>query len=138
MDCRIVFYSARKTSFCERALQKSFLELDLTLSGTSFATDAGSLGTQLVDAFGKCDMTFVIGGLDFNDYRSVRDIISRAAADSGVDEYKKLKNEHGEDGYVLRAQHQLLIILPDEPEQIQHIMQGPINGYIKIIDKARV
>lgn len=138
MDCRIVFYSARKTSFCERALQKSFLELDLTLSGTSFATDAGSLGAQLVDAFSQCDLTFVIGGLDFSDYRSVKDIISRAAADSDIDEYKKLKNENGEDGYVLRAQNQLLIILPDEPQQIEDIMQGPINGYIKINDNARV
>ena len=24
MDCRLVFYSARKTSFCERALKKSY------------------------------------------------------------------------------------------------------------------
>ncbi len=138
MDCRIVFYSARKTSFCERALQKSFLELDLTLTGATFATDAGSLGAQLVDAFSQCDLTFVIGGLDFNDYRSVRDIISRAAAESVIDEYKKLRNEKGEDGYVLRAQDQLLIILPDEPEQIEDIMQGPINRYIKINDNARV
>ena len=35
MDCRLVFYSARKTSFCERALKKSFLELDLKLLKTS-------------------------------------------------------------------------------------------------------
>ena len=51
---------------------------------------------------------------------------------------EKLKNENGADGYVLRAQNQLLIILPDEPEQIEDIMQGPINGYIKINDNARV
>ena len=29
MNCRLVFFAARKTSFCERALQKSFSELDL-------------------------------------------------------------------------------------------------------------
>lgn len=138
MDCRIVFYSARKTSFCERALKKSFPELDLTLSGVSFATDAGTLGAWLVEAFRKCDLTFVIGGLDFGDYRSVKEIISRAVTDSSIDECKKLKNENGEDGYVLRAQNQLLIMLPDEPEQIETIMQGPINGYIKINDNARV
>ena len=138
MDCRIVFYSARKTSFCERAILKSFPELDLTLSGVSFATNANTLGEQLINAFRKCDLTFIIGGLDFSDYRSVKGIISRAAADSAVDECKKLKNENGEDGYVLRAKNQLLIMLPDEPEQIEDIMQGPINRYIKINDKTRV
>ncbi len=138
MDCSIVFYSARKTSFCERALKKSFPQLDLALSGGSFATDARTLGAQLIEAFCKCDLTFIIGGLNFTDHRSVRKIISRAVVDSTIDECKKLKNESGEDGYVLRAQNQLLIMLPDEPEQIEAIMQGPINGYIKINDNARV
>lgn len=138
MDCRIVFYSARKTSFCERALKKSFPQLDLTLSGVSYATNARTLGDQLIEAFCQCDLTFIIGGLNFADYRSVKEIVSRAVVDSTIDECKKLKNESGEDGYVLRAQNQLLIMLPDEPEQIEAIMQGPINGYIKLNDKARV
>jgi len=138
MDCRIVFYSARKTSFCERALKKSFPELGLTISGVSFAIDANTLGAELMGAFRKCNITFIIGGLDFSDSRSVKGIVSRAVADSNIDECKKLKNENGEDGYVLRARNQLLVMLPDKPEQIEDIMQGPINRYIKIYDKARV
>lgn len=89
-------------------------------------------------AFRKCNITFIIGGLDFSDSRSVKGIVSRAVADSNIDECKKLKNENGEDGYVLRARNQLLVMLPDKPEQIEDIMQGPINRYIKIYDKARV
>lgn len=138
MDCRIVFYSARKTSFCEKSLQKNFSELGLVLADTSFATNSQSLGNLLIDAFNKCDVVFVIGGLGFSDHRSISGIISHAVADANVDECKKLKNEIGDDGYVLKAQRQLLILLPDEPQQIEKIMQGPIRGYIKIKDKARV
>ena len=40
---------------------------------------------------------------------------------------KRLKNENGDDGYVVRAANQILILLPDEPEQIESIMQGPLR-----------
>ena len=94
MNCRLVFFAARKTSFCERALQKSFSELDLEHVKSCYATDSEHLGNELTDAF------------------------------------KKLKNEHGDDGYVVRAANQILILLPDEPEQIESIMQGPLRKYI--------
>ncbi len=138
MDCRIIFYAARKTSFCERALRKSFSELNLSLTDVSFATDRGSLGDGLIEAFKRCDVVFVIGGLGFHDSRAIQSIISHAVKDSVVDDYKKLKNDSGNDGYILRAQNQLLVLLPDEPEQIEAVMQGPVSGYIKITENARV
>lgn len=42
----------------------------------------------------------------------------------------KAENENGDDGYVVRAANQILILLPDEPEQIESIMQGPLRKYI--------
>ncbi len=138
MDCRIIFYAARKTSFCERALRKSFSELNLSLTDVSFATDRGTLGDSLIEAFKRCNVVFVIGGLSFHDDRAIHSIISHAVSDSVVDDYKKLKNISGHDGYVLKAQNQLLVLLPDEPEQIEAVMQGPISGYIKITENARV
>ncbi len=136
MDCRIVFYFAKKTSFCERSLKKSFSELGLTDSGTFFATSAESLGGQLIEGFKKSDLVFIIGGLDFDDFRSVKRIISRAVSDTEIDEVKKLKNAGGSDGYVLKAQNQLLVMLPDFPQQIEEIMQGNLSGYIKNFDSS--
>ena len=133
MDCRIIFYSARKTSFCERSLRKSFLELNLNLAEVSFSTDRVNLGKLLDEAFTECDTVFVIGGLSFEDDRALPTIISHAVSDTEIDEYKKLRNESGEDGYLLRADSQLLVLLPDEPEQIEGIMQGPVSGYIKSV-----
>lgn len=130
MNCRLVFFAARKTSFCERALQKSFSELDLELVKTCFATDSAQLGNELTDAFKKLNVVFVVGGLGFDDEKGIKSIISRALCETPVNDCKKLKNENGDDGYVVRAANQILILLPDEPEQIESIMQGPLRKYI--------
>ena len=130
MNCRLVFFAARKTSFCERALQKSFSELDLELVKTCFATDSEQLGNELTDAFKKPNAVFVVGGLGFDDEKGIKSIISRALCETPVNDCKKLKNENGDDGYVVRAANQILILLPDEPEQIESIMQGPLRKYI--------
>ena len=130
MNCSLVFFAARKTSFCERALQKSFSELDLELVKTSFATDSEQLGNELTDAFKKLNAVFVVGGLGFDDEKGIKSIISRALCETPVNDCKKLKNENGDDGYVVRAANQILILLPDEPEQIESIMQGPLRKYI--------
>lgn len=130
MNCRLVFFAARKTSFCERALQKSFSELDLELVKTCFATDSEQLGNELTDAFKKPNVVFVVGGLGFDDEKGIKSIISRALCETPVNDCKKLKNENGDDGYVVRAANQILILLPDEPEQIESIMQGPLRKYI--------
>lgn len=130
MNCRLVFFAARKTSFCERALQKSFSELDLELVKTCFATDSEQLGNELTDAFKKLNAVFVVGGLGFDDEKGIKSIISRALCETPVNACKKLKNENGDDGYVVRAANQILILLPDEPEQIESIMQGPLRKYI--------
>lgn len=130
MNCRLVFFAARKTSFCERALQKSFSELDLELVKTCFATDSEQLGNELTDAFKKLNVVFVVGGLGFDDEKGIKSIISCALCETPVNDCKKLKNENGDDGYVVRAANQILILLPDEPEQIESIMQGPLRKYI--------
>lgn len=131
MNCRLVFFAARKTSFCERALQKSFSELDLELVKTCFATDSEQLGVELIDAFKKLNVVFVVGGLGFDDEKGIKSIISRALCETPVNDCKKLKNEYGDDGYVIRAANQLLVLLPDEPAQIEEIMHGPLKKYIK-------
>lgn len=137
VECKTVFYSARKTSLCERALKKSFSEIELDMSDISFAADRESLCNALTEAFTECNIVFVIGGLGFGDERDVKSIVSRLIKSSCVDDCKKLKNPMGDDGYVIRADSQMLVLLPDEPEQIEAIMQGAITGYIKIRGNAR-
>ena len=121
MNCRLVFFAARKTSFCERALQKSFSELDLELVKTCFATDSEQLGVELTDAFKKLNVVFVVGGLGFDDEKGIKSIISRALCETPVNDCKKLKNEYGDDGYVIRAANQLLVFCPTNPLRLKRL-----------------
>lgn len=131
MNCGIVYYSARKTSFCEKALKKSFADLGLNLSSAVFATKKEAFGDALMKSFEQSDAVFTVGGLEFEDSRSIRDIVSQAAAASHPTFCRKLKNEQGDDGFIIRAGKQLLVMLPDEPEQITDMMNGVLAAYIK-------
>ncbi len=131
MKCGIIYYSARKTSLCEKALKRSFSEPGLNIGSAVFATKREELGRELIKAFNACDVVFTVGGLEFEDSRGIRDIISQAAAGSSPDLCRRLKNPQGDDGFLIRAGAQLLIMLPDEPEQIEMIMKGSLSGFLK-------
>ena len=136
MEYRIVFYSAQKTSMCERMLIRCLSANQLSHSGSSFATKNNALGSKLIEAFEACKITFLIGGLDFDDNRSAVKLISNAAADSEPELIKKLRGIDGHDGYVLKSGGKLMIMLPDDPEQIEAIAQGELSGYLKYYVKT--
>ena len=135
MKCTIIYYSARKTSFCEKALKKAFPEMGLNLISAVFATMRSTLGEELKKAFEACDVVFTVGGLEFEDNRSVRDIISQASAGSKPSLCRRLENPGGDDGYLVRAGNQLLVMLPDEPLQIEEMTRGVLADYIKTMYK---
>lgn len=108
------------------------------MNDVSFASDRESLCGILTGAFDGCNIVFVVGGLGFDDERNIKNVVSRFVKGSCVDECRKLKNVLGSDGYIIKAGRQLLVLLPDEPEQIEEIMQGAIAGYIKTTENARV
>ena len=131
MNCTIVYYSARKTSFCEKALKKCFPEMGLTLGTAVFATQKRGLGDALIGAFAKTDVVFTVGGLEFGDSRAICEIVSQAAAGSEPTLCRRLKNDSGDDGYLIRAGKQLLVMLPDEPEQLAQMTRGALTAYIR-------
>ena len=136
MNCRIVFYAAKKTSYCEKALRKSVAGLGLNVSTALFATDGRALGEQLIEAFEDCGIVFVIGGLGFKDKRSIKAVMANAVGDQSLDDCKKLKNESGDDGYLLRAGDQVLVILPDDPDQLEAMLHGCLAGYLGVYVKS--
>lgn len=138
VECKTIFYDARKTALCERTLKESISGLDLNMNEVLFATDKNTLGALLEKAFGECDTVFIIGGLGFDDRRNAADIVSGLLSSNCIDECKKLKNVLGNDGYVIRANRQLLFLLPDEPKQISAIMQNTVAKYFKFRENARV
>lgn len=131
MNCSIIYYAARKTSWCEKALRRSFHEMGLTVSSAVFTTGSEKLGEELIRAFAASDVVFTVGGLDFNDGRSICEIISQAAAGSRPQLCRRLRGSGGSDGYLLRAGRQLLVMLPDEPAQIEAMTRGALTAYVR-------
>ena len=54
MDCSVIYYAARKTSFCEKALNRCLSPLHLRISSACFANGAQQLGERLIEASGSC------------------------------------------------------------------------------------
>lgn len=131
MNCELIFYLAAKTGLCEKALENSIADTDLNFQTSLFATSPQTLGSLIIDAFDKTNVVFLIGGLRINDNSGVENVLSKALANKSPDDLKKLKNPVSDyNGYLIRQGGQLLIVLPDEPEEITAILSGPVKNYL--------
>lgn len=131
MNCELIFYLAKKTSVCERVLKKQLASFDISLTKTIFATGSIQLGTQLCKAFEHCNLCFIIGGLEFSDRQGIRNVLSKALAYESLDDIKKIENPNGcQDGYIFRCGKQLIVVLPDEPEDITAMLKPPLKNYL--------
>lgn len=131
MNCELIFYYSTKTNLCEKALKKAIAELDLNFQRAFYATAPEKLGELIIDVFEKTNVVFVIGGFS-GDKNGIENVLSKALATKSPDDLKKLQNPlSSHDGYLVRQGGQLLIVLPDEPEEIEAIMTGPLKDYIE-------
>lgn len=131
MTGELIFYAARKTSLCERSLRKSFSELDLIADEAKFAANCKTLGELVVSSLKTNDIVFVTGGLDIGGESDSPSVFARAFADNPPLEMKRLKISSGSDGYVFASDSQAIILLPDDPQQIENIMNGALRGFLK-------
>ena len=131
MTGELIFYAARKTSLCERSLRKSFSELDLIADEAKFAANCKTLGELVVSSLKTNDIVFVTGGLDIGGESDSPSVFARAFADNPPLEMKRLKNSFIPVGYVFASDSQAIILLPDDPQQIENIMNGALRGFLK-------
>ncbi len=131
MNGELIFYAARKTSLCERSLRKSFTELDLRLAKTTFAPNIQMLGKLVSASLDKNDIVFISGGLGLGNGMDSAGIFERVFAEKPPEVMKKISNNGGNDGYLFATDKQIIVLLPDEPEQIESMMQGPLCSFVK-------
>ena len=130
MNFELIFYYSTKTNLCEKALKKSINGLDLNFRTALFATSPEKLGELVIDVFEKTNVVFVIGGFS-GDKNGIENVLSKVLATKSPDDLKKLQNPlSSRDGYLIRQGGQLLIVLPDEPAEIEAIMAGALRNYI--------
>lgn len=137
MNCEIIFYLARKTGLCEKTLKKQIGDIRLHNHQSCFATTPQSLGTHVINSLEKSNVVFIVGGIDNGSKTGIENVLSKALACKRPDDLKKLKNPLSyNDGYLVRQGRQLLVVLPDEPEEIEAMFQGALKEYLRDFTKV--
>lgn len=135
MKCDLIFYLAKKTAMCEKKIKELFVTTVYQLNSVTASTTPDSLGMQLTDALNCVNLIFVVGGLRDNDVRAISNVLSKALANSSTNIIpKRLKNEVGDfDGYILRSGKQTIICIPDNPEEIENMLNENMFNYLNRI-----
>lgn len=135
MKCDLIFYLAKKTALCEKKIKELFVTTVYQLNSITASTTPDSLGMQLTDALNCVNLIFVVGGLRDNDVRAISNVLSKALANSSTNIIpKRLKNEVGDfDGYILRSGKQTIICIPDNPEEIENMLNENMFNYLNRI-----
>jgi len=133
MKCNLVFYLARKTSYCEKSLKKALTKIDTEINNVCASTNPLMLGEKLTEALNTCNLVFIIGGLGFSGEHRLSDVLSRALATTKVkiSDVRKLANSVGKNcGYLIRSGNQLMVALPDDPEELTAMLTPQLKAYI--------
>lgn len=135
MKCNLIFYLAKKTALCEKKIKELFANTIYQLNSVTASTTPDSLGMQLTDALNCVNLIVVVGGLRDNDVRAISNVLSKALANSSTNIIpKRLKNEVGDfDGYILRSGKQTIICIPDNPKEIENMLNENMFNYLNRI-----
>ena len=134
MKCDLIFYLARKTSYCEKALKKQLEEIGLGLNTVTASTTPVMLGEKLITSLHRCNLVFIIGGLGFSGKNGLSEVLSKALSSTRVSssDIKKLRNETGKQyGYLIRCGKQMIVALPDKPEELSEMFSPALVSCIK-------
>ncbi len=134
MKCDLIFYLARKTSYCEKALKKQLEEIGMGLNAVTASTTPLMLGEKLITSLSRCNLVFIIGGLGFSGKNGLTDVLSKALSATKVtpSDIKKLRNESGKQyGYLIRCSKQTIVAFPDRPEELTQMFSPALINYLK-------
>ncbi len=134
MKCDLIFYLARKTSYCEKALKKQLEELGIDINTVTASTTPIILGEKLIASLSRCNLVFIIGGLGFSGKNGLSDVLSKALSSTKVtaSDIKKLRNNLGKQyGYLIRCSKQIIVALPDKPDELSEMFSPALVNYIR-------
>lgn len=134
MKCDLIFYLARRTSYCEKALKKQLEELNLEINQVTASTTPLMLGEKLIASLQRLNLVFIVGGLGFSGKNGLSDVLSKALSATKVtaSDIKKLKNNLGKQyGYIIRCGTQMIVALPDKPEELSDMFSPALIGCLK-------
>ncbi len=133
MDYEIIFYHSGKTAEIERMLERRLESLGLTRSISAAAADPSELAEMLGQSLSRCDLIFVVGGLD-NSAGSTDNVLSSVlSSEKGKLSSERLIDDNENTAYLIRLEQQLIAVVPDETEVIEKMLEKKIVVEIKTV-----
>lgn len=137
MNYEIIFYHAGKTAATEQLLQEFLDSRGGQHSGTAAATEPSDVPALLQTALTRSELIFIIGGLDGSRQSTDSLLSSALSAASGSVRSEKLLDDSGNTAYLLRCEHQTIVLLPDDVEVIRHMFERKLLSEFKSIYSLR-
>ena len=132
MKYDLIFYLSKKTSYCEKAVTKALAVIGGEPYRITAATEPTALGELVSRGLKTCPLTVIIGGFRTDDDDHIETVLSRVFSKSSLtlENMRKLRSESGKEGYVIRYKTQILLALPDSPEDITAMCGEKLLAYI--------
>lgn len=138
MKYDLIYYIARKTGYCEKRLLSRLKTIGAEPNRIAGATAPTLLGEEVARGLRLCPLVVIVGGLDSPDDDNLATVLSRVFSNSALtlDNMRRITAASGAVGYIVRCGSQMLLALPDEPDDIDSILSPDLLAYIK--EKAEV
>ncbi len=133
MKYDLIFYIAKKTSYCEKALKKALVSIGGEVHRIVDAISPTALGEEVSRSLKLCPLTVIIGGLRSGDDDNLATVLSRVFSNSSLtlENMRKITAPGGEVGYIVRYKSQILLALPDSPAAIEEMCGEKLLRFIE-------
>lgn len=132
MKYNLIFYLAKKTSYCEKALRKALEPIGGEAHLITNATSPVELGAQVSRSLRICPLTVIIGGFNSYEDDNLRTVLSRVFSNSPLtlENMRRLSSQSGGEGYIVRDRNQILLAFPDNPSDVTEMCSDELLAYM--------
>lgn len=133
MKYDLIFYLSKKTAYCEKRLRMMLSSIGGELRQVSSAREPVALGERVCESLRICPLAVIVGGLRSADDDNLSVVLSRVVSNSGLtpENIRRLSSDSGAAGYIIRCKRQILLALPDEPDDIESMLGEDLLRYLK-------
>lgn len=132
MKYNLIFYLSKKTSYCEKAIRKALNTVGGEPHRIAAAVEPTALGEEVIRSLKACPLTVIIGGFNSDEDDNIETVLSRVFSKSPLtlENMRKLSVPGGREGYIIRCKTQILLALPDSPEDITQMCSEELLAFI--------
>ena len=132
MKYDLIFYISKKTGYCEKRLRSILKGIDAEPNRVVSATSPVELGEEVTHSLRICPLVMIVGGLRSMEDDNLENVLSRVFSNSTVTLGNIRRITAGASvGYIIRCKNQILLALPDDPDDIEAMLSNDLLKYIE-------